>query len=128
MKLKFEEEIKKIKKCPGNNEKGELILFRCVENPLSENSFVPQAVLLKPKYKDYCIAWGLSVFKNLDSAKQTLNNLSKKKRSIYTNIAKGTINDTHGVKYSGSDKNHYTFFPSEDFDFLKSFEIINTDE
>lgn len=60
MKLKFQESIEKIKDRPANNELGEKRLFRCVESEVNEKSFVPQAVLLKPKYQDNCIAWGLS--------------------------------------------------------------------
>ena len=128
MKLKFQENIEKIKNCPANNEKGEKTLFRCVEKDITENSFVPQAVLLKPKYQDLCIAWGLSVFSSLDSANQTLKNLSQNKRVNYSKIAQGLINDEHGIKYGGNNKKHYTFFPSEEFNVVDNFAIIESDE
>lgn len=125
MKLKFQENIEKIKDCPANNEQGQKTLFRCVEAKLTERSFVPQAVLLKPKYQDKCIAWGLSVFNSFDSANQMLKNLSENKRVNYSNIAKGVINDNDGVKYGGKNKKHYTFFPSEEFNVVENFEIVD---
>lgn len=125
MKLKFQENIEKIKDCPANNERGEKKLYRCVEKKITEKSFTPQAVLLKPKYQDKCIAWGLSVFNSLDSANQMLKNLSKNKRVNYSKIAKGVINDSHGIKYGGTNKIHYTFFPSEDFKVVENFEIVD---
>tara|TARA_R110002050_G_scaffold125594_5_gene245366 strand:- start:2467 stop:2853 length:387 start_codon:yes stop_codon:yes gene_type:complete len=124
MKLKFQENIEKIKDCPANNEQGVKKLFRCVEKEITEKSFMPQAVLLKPKYQDNCIAWGLSVFNSFDSANQILKNLSKNKRVNYSNIAQAIINDSHGIKYGSSNKKHYTFFPSEEFNIVENFEIV----
>ncbi len=128
MKLKFQENIEKIKNCPANNEKGEKTLFRCVENELTEKSFVPQAVLLKPKHQDKCIAWGLSVFSSFDSANQILKNLSQNKRVNYSKIAQGLINDNHGIKYGGNNKKHYTFFPAEEFNVVDNFEIVDDND
>ena len=128
MKLKFQENIEKIKDCPANNEHGEKKLFRCVEKELTDNSFLPQAVLLKPKYQHKCIAWGLSVFNSFDSANQILKNLSKNKRVNYSKIAQGVINDSHGIKYGGTNKKHYTFFPSEEFKVVENFEIVDRNE
>src|SRR5690606_7463428 len=120
--------IEKIKDCPANNEIGEKTLFRCVENEVNEKSFIPQAVLLKPKYQDKCIAWGLSVFNSFDSANQMLKNLSKNKRVNYSKIAQGVINDSHGIKYGGSNKKHYTFFPAEEFNVVENFEIVDRND
>ncbi|PHQ30839.1 hypothetical protein [Leeuwenhoekiella nanhaiensis] len=128
MKLKFQENIDKIKNCPSQNEKGEMNLFRCVESEISEKSFVPQAVLLKPKYQDMCIAWGISVFNSFDSANQMLKNLSKNKRNNYSKIARGIINDSHGIKHGGNNKKHYTFFPTEEFNILENFEVVNRND
>ncbi len=128
MKLKFQESIEKIKDCPANNELGDKRLFRCVENEVNEKSFVPQAVLLKPKYQDKCIAWGLSVFNSFDSANQMLKNLSKNKRVNYSKIAQGMIDDSHGIKYGGSNKKHYRFFPSEEFNVVENFEIVDRND
>ena len=125
MKLNFQKNIDKIKDCPAKNEKGEIEFYRCVESNLSEKSFTPQAVLLKPKYQDKCIAWGLSVFNNIDSAKEVLKNLSGKKRVNYSKIAKAVINDDHGIKYGGNNKKHYTFFPAEGFNVVEKFEIVD---
>tara|TARA_R110002051_G_scaffold185303_3_gene254776 strand:- start:14494 stop:14880 length:387 start_codon:yes stop_codon:yes gene_type:complete len=128
MKLKFQENIEKIKNCPSRNEQGEKELFRCVESKLTEKSFQPQAVLLKPKYQDMCMAWGLSVFSSFDSANQMLKNLSKNKRVNYSKIAHGVVRDNDGVKYGGANKKHYTFFPSEEFNLVKNFEIVNSND
>ncbi|TDW45950.1 hypothetical protein EV144_107142 [Flavobacterium sp. 270] len=127
MELNFHEQIKSIEKCPLDNHEGEKTLFRCVENPISTNSFIPQAVLLKPKFQDYCIAWGLSVFTNYEHANQILNNLSKSKKVKYSAIAKSTITDEDGIKHCLTDKNHYTFFPKKDLDLLTKFTIVNED-
>ena len=124
MKLKYQEEINKIKDCPAGNEKGSKQLYRCIEEQISEKSFIPQAVLLKPKYQNKCIAWGLSVFSSFESANQMLNNLSKNKRINYAKVAKGVICDSHGIKYPGKNKKHYTFFPEENFDVVENFEIV----
>ncbi|WP_167597962.1 hypothetical protein [Leeuwenhoekiella sp. ZYFB001] len=128
MKLKFQKDIEKIKDCPANNEKGERILFRCVESELSEKSFTPNAVLLKPKFQDTCIAWGLSVFSTFDSANEMLKNLSKNKRVNYANIAQATISDEHGIKYGSKNKKHYTFFPKEEFNVVDNFKIVGDNE
>lgn len=124
MKLKFQENIEKIKNCPSGNEQGEIKLFRCVESELTEKSFQPQAVLLKPKYQNKCIAWGLSAYSSFDSANQVLKNLSKNKRVNYSKIAQGVITDNDGIKYGGTNKKHYTFFPAEEFNLIERFEII----
>lgn len=124
MKLKFQKNIEKINNCPAGNEHGEKTLFRCVEKELTEKSFIPHAVLSKPKFQNECIAWGLSVFSSLDSANQMLKNLSKNKRINYSKIAQGKIKDVDGVKYSSKNKKHYTFFPSEEFDVVENFEIV----
>ena len=128
MTLKFQENIDKIKGCPAENEKGEKMLFRCVESKITEKSFIPHAVLSKPKYQDKCIAWGLSVFSSFGSANQMLKNLSKNKRISYSKIARGRINDQHGIKYCSKNKEHYTFFPSIEFDVVENFQIISQND
>ncbi|WP_139255666.1 hypothetical protein [Flavobacterium fryxellicola] len=105
--------------------KGEKILFRCVENPMTENSFIPNAVLLKPKFNDNCLAWGLSLFSNYDSAKQMLNNLSKNKQMNYSNIAKSNLTDLDGIKHTSKNKNHFTFYPEKNTDILSKFALVN---
>ena len=125
MELNFQEQISLIDNCPLDNHTGDKILFRCVENPISENSFTPQAVLCKPKFQDYCPAWGLSVFSNYSHANQILKSLSKNKKVNYGGIAKSTITDDDGIKHSSTDKNHYTFFPKKDLDLLTKFTIVN---
>jgi hypothetical protein len=128
MKLKYQEELNKIDNCPSQNEKGEKTLFRCVENPMDENSFIPNAVLLKPRYQDHCIAWGISLFNSLETANQMLLNLSKKKSLNYSKVAKSVINDEDGVKHSSKNKKHYTLFPAIDVNLSEKFEIIEEDE
>ncbi|MFI8377465.1 hypothetical protein [Leeuwenhoekiella sp. NPDC079379] len=124
MKLKFQANIERIKDCPANNERGEKIVFRCVESELSEKSFIPNAVLLKPKFQDHCIAWGLSVFSTFDSANEMLKNLSKNKRVNYKKIAQARITDEHGIKYGSKNKKHYTFFPKEELNVIENFKIV----
>lgn len=125
MTLEYQEKLNSIENCPLENQKGEKILFRCVENPMTVNSFIPQAVLLKPKYQDNCLAWGLSLFSNYDSAKQMLNNLSKNKLVNYSNIAKSNLTDLDGIKHSGTNKKHFTFYPKKHTDILSKFAIVN---
>lgn len=129
MALKFQKEIDSIENCPVDNLLGEITLFRCVEHPMTEKSFVPYAVLQKPKLKGNCLAWGLSMFKTYDSAKQMLNNLSQNKRENYSNVAKGIITDNDGIKHnSKKTTNHYTFYPEEGLDIVSKFAIVDSNE
>lgn len=129
MNLKYQQKLESIENCPLDNLQGEITLFRCVENPMNATSFIPNAVLLKPKFEDNCLAWGLSLYKTYDSAKQTLDNLSRKKKGNYTNIAQGVITDNDGIKH-GCKKNskHYTFYPLESIDIVSKFAIIDDNE
>ena len=125
MKLKYQEQIDAIGDCPSININGQLELFRCVSNPIDDDSFLPQAVLLKPKHQDNCLAWGLSCFSSESSAKGTLANLSKRKRSNYSIIAKGMITDEDGIKHrSGANKQHFTLYPIEGLDLSKRFKVV----
>lgn len=128
MELKYQKEISTIENCPVEHQPGEKILFRCVEEPMTENSFVPNAVLLKPRFENNCLAWGLSMFSSYDSAKQTLQNLSKSKRVNYSKIAKTNVTDKDGVKHCSKNKSHYTFYPEKDLDLLSKFEIIEDND
>ena len=125
MQLKYQDKLDSIENCPVENQKGEKILFRCVENPMTEKSFIPNAVLLKPKFQDNCLAWGLSLFSNYDSAKQMLNNLSKNKQVNYSNIAKSKLTDLDGIKHTSKNKKHYTFYQEKNADILSKFAIVN---
>lgn len=125
MEVKYQNQLEQIENCPVENLKGDKILFRCVENPMTEKSFVPQAVLLKPKFNDNCLAWGLSLFSNYDSAKQMLNNLSKNKQINYSDIAKSNLTDLDGIKHTSKNKNHFTFYPEKNIDILSKFALVN---
>lgn len=125
MIFEYQEKIDLIENCPNNNEVGDKILYRCVENPMSENSFIPNAVLLKPKHSNNCLAWGLSLFNNYNSAKEMLNNLSKNKQVKYSGVAKSVLTDLDGIKHCGKNKKHYTFYPKKDLDILSKFAITN---
>lgn len=125
MKLKYQDKLDSIENCPVENQKGEKILFRCVENPMTENSFIPNAVLQKPKLQNNCLAWGLSLFSNYDSAKQMLNCLSKKKQVKYSTIAKTKLTDFDGVTHNSTNKIHFTFYPEKNIDILSKFAIVN---
>lgn len=129
MKLKHQEKIKSIENCPLENIKGEIRLYRCVESPMTEKSFIPNAVLLKPKYQNNCMAWGLSLFKSYESANEILNNLSKNKQVNYSNVAVGTLTDNDGIKNCNKNrKKHYTFYPNENLDILSKFAIVEDNE
>ncbi len=128
VKINYQEKLDSLKNCPGLNERGKMILYRCVERVVTLASFQPQAVLHKPKYEKMCIAWGLSVSTTYGGAKSTLKSLSKYKEPEYRAIAKGVVNDEDGVKYCGKNSGHYTYFPSESCDLISKFEIIEEDE
>jgi hypothetical protein len=130
MKLKHQEHIDLIENCPLENQKGEKILYRCVENPMSPRSFDPYAVMNKPKLKENCLAWGLSMFTDLKSAKQILNNLSQKKKDSINiqGIASGKVTDNDGVKHSSKNSKHYTFYPKNDIDLISKFVIVSDNE
>lgn len=124
MELKYQKEINTIENCPVEHQPGEKILFRCVEEPMTDNSFKPNAVLLKPKFEDNCLAWGLSLFSSYDSAMQTLKNLSKSKRVNYSKIARTNLLDSDGIKHCSKNKTHYTFYPEKNLDLLTKFVIV----
>ncbi|OJX54368.1 MAG: hypothetical protein BGO88_12020 [Flavobacterium sp. 38-13] len=124
MELKYQKEISTIENCPIENLSGEKILFRCVEESMTENSFLPNAVLLKPKFEKECLAWGLSLFSSYDSAKQVLQNLSKSKKVNYSKIARTNLTDNDGIKHCSKNKSHYTFYPQKNLDLLTKFVIV----
>jgi len=130
MELKHQNEIKLIENCPIGNQKGAITLYRCVEYPITNKSFEPHAVLNKPKYKNNCLAWGISMFCDLKSAKEVLKSLSlKKKESINIQcIASGLITDNDGVKHQTKNLNHYTFYPKVDIDLISKFAIVTEKE
>ena len=84
------------------------------------------AALEKPKHKDNCLAWGLSLFIDIKSANDVLKSLSKKKNQKvnYMAVACGKLTDNDGIKHSSQNKNHYTFYPKVDFDFNDKFTIV----
>lgn len=126
MDLENSIQIKNIKDCPSSNESGTKMLYRCVSKPMNNDSFKPYGLI--PKYKDKCEAWGLSVYNNVDSAKNRLKSLSKTLSNNYNAIAVATINDDDGIKYQTSQENHYTFFPKEKLDLTKKFILIEDDK
>ncbi|KAF2518280.1 hypothetical protein E0W68_09665 [Flavobacterium salilacus subsp. salilacus] len=128
MELKYQYEISLIDDCPVNNESGNKMLFRCVEENMTEKSFTPNAVLLKPKLQDNCLAWGLSLFSTYESAKQMLKSLSKNKRVNYSRIAVVNVTDDDGIKHCSKNELHYTFYPKKDLDIINKFTYVNDGE
>ena len=128
MKLNYQEKIDAIDNCPAKHEKGERVLFRCVEKSITLESFQPQAVLRKPKYQKMCKAWGLSTTATFKGAKRQLKNLSGYKEVEYKAIAKAVVTDNDGVKYCDSNRDHYTFFPAETCDLISKFKMVQEDE
>jgi hypothetical protein len=130
MDLQHKQQLDSIENCPLDNEKGVKTLFRCVENPITPKSFEPLA-LQKGNLKKNCLAWGLSMFDDLNSAKETLENLSQNKRRKvrFQSIATSTITDSDGVKHCSCRKSHYTFYPNEGLDLIGRFALVeNQDE
>lgn len=127
MELENSIHIKEIKNCPNANEAGTKQLYRCVSKPISNNSFKPYG--LSPKHKDKCEAWGLSVYNNIDSARNRLKSLSKNLANNYNAVAVATISDDDGIKYQSlSQENHYTFFPKEKLDLTKKFLLVTEND
>ena len=124
MELNFKENIDAIEGCPDHNVSGKKKLYRFVKLPLDKNSFIPHSVIYKPKYKNKCIAWGLSTYDSLKSAKQVLMNMPETRRQDFDAIAFGEVNDGDGIKYQ-STKNlrHFTFFPVEELDCTVLFNV-----
>lgn len=125
MELQHQNQLDSIENCPLGNESGELILFRCVENPMTSNSFIPKA-LEKDRLKGNCLAWGLSVFDNLDSANEILKSLSQNKREkvSYECIASSKISDNDGIKHASYRKSHYTYYPKSNIDLMDKFSMV----
>ncbi|HCE54393.1 MAG TPA: hypothetical protein DER05_05040 [Lutibacter sp.] len=129
MKLNFKEEIEAIDGCPGTNESGTKKLYRFVKLPLDGKSFIPHSVKHKPRFKNNCIAWGLSTYDTLKSARQAYKNLPETRRAEFDGIAFGDVKDIDGTKYQ-STKNlrHYTFFPLEKLSCVALFANIESYE
>lgn len=126
MKLINQEYIESIEGCPIDNQRGEIKLFRWVNTDNFENSFTPHG--FKDHLKDNCLAWGLSTFNSKKNAIDALNSLPAKKRKDFNAIAFCSINDENGIKHqSGGNKNHYTFYPSTEFDIISNFQIIENE-
>ena len=124
MELENHVYLNQIENCPALNDKGSMRLYRCVQNPMGESSFEPLAVT-KSKYKSSCLHWGLSTYRSLNAAKDQLNNLSKKKQSIYNAIAEYTVEEVDGIKHQSlANKFHYTFYPIKGFDFVTKFKLV----
>ncbi len=129
MELQFQENINKIEGCPANNEGGDKTLYRFIMSiPLDSDSFKPHSLIHKPKFDNICIAWGLSTYDSLKSAKEALQNLPKKTREKFTAIAVSEITDADGIKYPTKNKRHYTFFPKKEVNLLSKFVLVNQDE
>lgn len=126
MELENHTHINNIKNCPNKNESGTKLLYRCVSNPINDNSFKPFG--FKPKYKNKCEAWGLSVYNNLESAKNRLKSLSKNLSNNYNAIAVASIKDEDGIKYQTFEENHYTYFPKENLNLIEKFNIVEDDQ
>lgn len=126
MDLLHQEHIAKIDNCPIENQLGEIKLYRWVNKDNFENSFVPHG--FKEHLKDNCLAWGLSTFNSEKGAKEALNSLPAKRRKEFNAIAFCSIKNENGIKHqSGVNKNHYTFYPSTEFDVLSNFQIIENE-
>lgn len=120
------ENFKNISNCPLENQSGELKLYRWVKKNDFNNSFTPHG--FKERFKNNCLAWGLSTFNSEKSALEILNNLPAKKRKEFNAIAFCSISDENGIKHqSGSSVNHYTFYPSKEFDVFGNFQIIENE-
>lgn len=124
-KLKFQDEINKIENCPSSNLNGNLEVYRLLKtNPASEDDIVPYSVL-KPKYKNNCLAWGLSVWSSSLPPNELINLLSNQLKEQVKYAGYFEINNEMGVKHKSGKNYHYTYFPNEDIDLLNIFEIEN---
>lgn len=127
MELLNKEHFEKLDNCPLENTNGEINLFRWVNTNDIENSYTPFG--FKEKFKNNCLAWGLSTYNSYNSAIETLNNLPNSTREKYNAISSCLIKNTDGIKHqSGKNKNHYTFYPIKGFDLSNNFEVIKEDE
>ena len=126
MKLLHNEHIEKIENCPIENQLGEIKLYRWVNTDSFNNSFTPFG--FKEHFKNNCLAWGLSTYNSEKGALEALNSLPLKKRKEFNAIAFCSIKDENGIKHqSGSNKNHYTFYPNNEFDVISNFQIIENE-
>lgn len=121
--LRFHDEISRLENCPKGNELGGLKLYRLVENPVNAESFVPYAIS-KPRLRSRCEAWGLSMFTDLEMARELLASLSSNVRVKYSAIASALVGENDGIKYSLRSNSHYTFFPKADLDLVSKFAEI----
>lgn len=127
MTLKHQEQLDSIEDCPLKNESGEKKLYRIVDNPITNKSFIPYGISQKHKYKNDCISLGLSTLTDLKTAKQYLKSFTEKlkEKKSHKAIACAQISDIDGVKHqSGSEESHYSFYPKNDLDLTNMFTIV----
>lgn len=125
MALKYNDEISLIENCPSNNESGDKTLYRFAKLPVNNDSFIPHSVIYKPRFKNKCIAWGLSTYDSLSAAKQAYKNLPKGKRLQLDAIVSGKVRDKDGIKYqSTNNSRHYTFFPEDNLSCVNLFNNV----
>ena len=127
MDLLYQEKIDQIKDCPNNQKMGEIKLYRWIDKNNLENAYLPQG--FKEKFKDNCEAWGLSVYNSEKEAKQVLKNLSVGFQKKFNAISFCNIKDEFGIKHqSGTNQNHYTFYPAKEFYIINNFQIIENEK
>lgn len=105
------------------------IVFRFVaKNPVAEEDFRSHHELgLAPRAKP-CIRAGLSVFRNLVSARRKLRELRERYPARYgTHIAKGSLSAEHGkIMQQGGDPDHHTWWAFEGVERRASFQVVET--
>ncbi len=125
------------KTCPPNEYTEKNIeAFRWVFDDIQNaENFIPLAKknparILSMDDKSQCKAYSLSMFNSEDAARnrfQFLHKIMKDKafKLLGTNIAKGNIEEMHGVNSNSDENGHFSHFHYESVDLTTIFRIID---
>lgn len=141
--FKYEAYLKEVREthlipCPVEDAEAlNIETFRWVNDPMTEDNFMPTRVLYKIKgikirkfphgSKLNCIYNSLSLFATEYEAKERFTSmpLRMKKQLAYTHIAEAFIGTNDGESTPPDRKGHFSFFEYEEVNLLEKFKILS---
>ena len=130
--LKYKNEIENFDNCPPidciemNKD-----AYRFIKNTINEESFLPASIQNPSrilKVSDECIAYGLSMYKDEDSARQAYTKLKKRMPRIHkiigNKLARGYLTPEYGLCSPNNSTGHFTFHEYLNKDVKTIFHII----
>lgn len=123
---RYREQISKLKKCPRNADQPfDDSCYRIVHQDIAHpDNFLPKAVL-EPHYiqergtKDCCLAWGLSLWENLQQIRTRVSGAAKSAVRLRLKLgyyAELNLTAQDGRRTKAGEKGHFTFYEYDTFD------------